>query len=236
MNGAAGIVAFDLDGTLVPNTTVSMHLAPWLGHDDMGDLEGLYAQGKITNVEIAERDATFYKDRRRDDVWRQLERLELIDGLTDTITWLKNHSLMPVVATVASKVAAEFICERYGFAAASGCELGETADGVLLGTVARHFKPEDKVAFVADIAKDLGLGFEHVAAIGDSTSDIPLFHEAGLSIALNASSHARQAADVYIDTQNLRDVIPPIDDYFFGQSKTRTPERDVASGYAGGVS
>lgn len=218
MAAAAGIVAFDLDGTLVPNTTVSMHLAPWVGHQGMADLERLYAQGKITNVEIAERDASFYKNRRRHEVWRQLERLQLIDGLTDTITWLKTRSLVPLVATVTSKVAADFICDRYGFAAASGCELGETADGVLLGTVTRHFKPEDKVTFVGRVAEQLDLGFQEVVAIGDSTSDIPLFCEAGLSIALNASSDAHEAADVRIDTQDVRDVIPLIEDYFANHS------------------
>lgn len=230
MTSAAGIVAFDLDGTLVPNTTVSMHLAPWLGHHDMADLERLYDQGQITNVEIAERHVTFYKDRHRADVWRQMEGLELIDGVADTITWLKNRFLVPVVATVTSKVSADSICDRYGFAAASGCELGETADGVLLGTVARHFKPEDKVAFVRDLAKQLGLGFENVVAVGDSTSDIPLFHAAGLSIALNASSNAREAADVCIETQDLRNVIPLIDDYFSRHSTPRDREREDASG------
>lgn len=164
MTSPAGIVTFPLDGTLVPNTTVSLHLAPWVGHHGMEDLERLYAQGQITNAEIAERDATFYKNRRRQDVWRQLEQLELIDGLTDTITGLKNRSLVPVIATVTSSLAADFVRDRYGFAAASGCELGETDDGVLLGTVARHFDAEDKVRFVANIAQGLGLGFKDVVA------------------------------------------------------------------------
>ena len=77
MTSPAGIVAFDLDGTLVPNTTVCLHLAPWVGHHGMAELERLYAQGQITNAEGAERDATFYKNRRRHDVMRQLEQLEI---------------------------------------------------------------------------------------------------------------------------------------------------------------
>jgi phosphoserine phosphatase len=218
MTGPAGIVAFDLDGTLIPNTTVSLHLAPWVGHHGMEDLERLYAQGQITNIEIADRDATFYRNRRRQDVLNRLEQLELIDGLTDTISWLKNRSLVPVVATVTMRIAADFVCDRYGFAAGSGCELEETDDGVLLGTVARHFAAEDKVTFVAQIAQDLGLGFKDVVAIGDSTSDLPLFHAAGFSIALNASSNARDAADTQIDTEDLRNVIPSIEQYFGGRA------------------
>ena len=214
MTGSTGIVAFDLDGTLVPNTTVCLHLAPWLGHHGMPDLERRYARGEITNTEVAERDATFYRGRRRHEVWGQLEQLELIAGLRDTITWIKERSLVPVVATVTSRIAADFVREQYGFAAASGCELGETDDGVLLGTVARHFEPGDKVTFVADIAAELGLGLEDVVAVGDSTSDIPLFHATGFSIALNGSADARAAADVQLDTDDLRDVIPPIERYF----------------------
>ena len=224
MTPPLGIVAFDLDGTLVPNTTVSLHLAPWVGHHDLADLERLYAQGHITNAEIAERTATYYKNRRRSDVWRQLERLEFIDGLADTITWLKNHSLVPVVTTVTWRLAAEFVCERYGFAAASGCEIEETADGIVLGTVSRHFQPADKVDFVRDIAADLGLSLQNVVAVGDSTSDIPLFQAAGLAIALNASDNAREAADVEFQTHDLRDLIPVIDAYFFTH-----PQDDAAT-------
>ncbi len=213
-----GIVAFDLDGTLLPNTTVSLHLGPWVGNDEIEELERLYALGQITNMEAAERDATFYKNRRRNDVWSQLKQLELIDGLEDTITWLKTCSLVPVVATVTMSIAADFLCDRYGFAAGSGCQLAETDDGVLLGTVARHFSAEDKATVVEQIAQEQGLGLGDVVAIGDSTSDLPLFHAAGFSIALNASSNARDAADIQLDTEDLRDVIPLIERYFSDSS------------------
>lgn len=214
MSGTAGIVAFDLDGTLLPKTTVCLHLGPWVGHHEIEELERLYDMGEMTNIEVAERDATFYKNRRRHDVWRHLEQLELMDGLEETITWLKTRSLVPIVATVTMSIAADFLCDRYGFATGSGCELAETEDGVLLGTVARHFSADDKAAFVGQIAEEQGLGFEDVVAIGDSTSDLPLFEAAGFSIALNASSNAREVADIGVDTDDLRDVIPPIERYF----------------------
>lgn len=236
MSTAAGIVAFDLDGTLLPKTTVSLHLGPWLGHHDIPQLERLFADGKITNAQIAEREAIFYKDRRRHDVWRQLGTLEFISGVAETIAWLKSRSLVPIIATVTSSLAADFVRERFGFAAASGCELAETDDGVLLGGVARHFAAEDKVTFVEKVAERFGLGLNHVVAIGDSASDIPLFHAAGFSIALNASGNARSAADAELDTQDLREVIPLIDEYLSNRPGARSAQRDDASGSAGGVS
>ena len=214
MTGPVGIVAFDLDGTLVPNTTVALHLAPWVGHHGFAALERQYDEGLITNTEVAERSAIYYKNRRRSDVWRQLERVELIAGLTETVTWLKKHSLVPVVATVTWKLAAEFVRDRYGFAAASGCVIEETDDGLLSGAVSRHFESADKVTFVREFAQDLGIDIERVVAVGDSTSDLPLFEASGLAIALNASDNARQAADVELETQDLRDLIPVIEQYF----------------------
>ncbi len=221
MTSPRGVVAFDLDGTLLPNTTMSLHLGPWLGHHDIGDLERLYAEGRITNREIAEREAAFFRGRRREDVWRQLDQLEFINGLTDTMNWVKDAALVPMIATVTSTVAAEFVLDRYGFAAASGCEFGETEDGVFLGTIAKHFEAKDKVTFVVDLAHRWNLAMHDVVAIGDSTSDIPLFHAAGFSIALNASTNAREAADAELDTQDLRDVIPLIEGFFKNRAGPR---------------
>jgi phosphoserine phosphatase len=227
MAGSAGIVAFDLDGTLVPNTTVCLHLGPWIGNHDIGELERLYDLGQITNTEVAERDAAFYANHHRDEVWRQLDQLPLIAGLNETLTWLKGRRLVPIVATVTMSLASEYLCDRFGFAAGSGCELAETADGVLLGKVARHFSAHDKPTFVERIAQEHGLGLEDVLAIGDSTSDLPLFRAVGFSIALNASANARAVADVEVDTDDLRDLIPMIERHFAARTEEQTSHENL---------
>ena len=214
MTEARGIVAFDLDGTLAPNTTVCLHLGPWVGHHEIEELERLYDIGELTNVEVAERDAAYYKDRKRSEVWKQLEGLELIEGLEETVAWAKRQGLVPIVATVTMSLAADFLCERFGFAAGSGCELSETSDGVLRGGITRHFSADDKASFVERFAQENGLGMKDVVAVGDGTSDLPLFRAAGFAIALNASTNAREMADLEVDTDDLRDLIPAIEGYF----------------------
>ncbi|MEA2499079.1 MAG: phosphoserine phosphatase [Actinomycetota bacterium] len=211
---AQGVVAFDLDGTLVPGTSVCLHLAPWLGHDELPELERRYAAGEITNHEVAERDAIFYAGRSRREVWDQLVDVPVIAGIRATVEWLKRNRLVPVIATVTWRGSAEFFKEKYAFRAASGCELQQEADGTLSGQVARHFEAADKVSFVRELAEAEGLGFDRVVAIGDSTSDIPLFREAGLAIALNATRNARDAAHVSLETDDLREVIPTIESFF----------------------
>jgi phosphoserine phosphatase len=221
------MVAFDLDGTLAPNTTVSLHLGPWIGNHDIEELERLYDLGRITTTEFAERDAAFYRNRHRYEVWRQLDQLPLIAGVNETLTWLKDRRLVPIVATVTMSLAAEYLCDRFGFAAGSGCELAETADGMLLGKIARHFSAEDKPIFVQRVAQEHGLGLEDVLAIGDSTSDLPLFRSVGFSIALNASADARAFADVEVDTDDLRHLIPMIERHFVARAEERARHENV---------
>jgi phosphoserine phosphatase len=209
---AAGIVAFDLDGTLVTGTSVCIHLAPWVSHRDIEELESRYDAGIITNQQVADRDGSFYARRARADAYMQLETIPLISGISDTIEWLRAHQLVPMIATVTWSFAAEFLAERFGFAAAAGCKMAEE-DGILLGTVARHFAPEDKATFVHDVAASEGVEMDRVVAVGDSQSDVPMFAAAGFGIALYAGEAAREAADIALDTDDLRDVIAPIERY-----------------------
>jgi phosphoserine phosphatase len=77
-------------------------------------------------------------------------------------------------------------------------ELNQSS-GAFTGRIARHFAPDDKVAFVAEHCRRTGIAMEQVVAIGDSRSDLPLFEAVGFSVALNATSDARAAATVAVD-------------------------------------
>ena len=140
--------------------------------------------------------------------------MPVIHGIPETVHWLRERDLVPVIVTITWRFAAEFLADRYGFAAASGCEMHESDDGLFLGSISSHFDAEDKITFVRDLAATHGVGLGDVLAIGDSTSDIPLFREAGFSIALNATANARREADVELDTRDLRDVIPAIEEFY----------------------
>jgi phosphoserine phosphatase len=80
-------------------------------------------------------------------------------------------------------------------------------DGVLSGAVSRYFDERGKVRFVEEWCAKNGYLMNHVAAVSDSRSDVPLFHRVGLSIALNATPDARAAATNVLDTEDLRDVL-----------------------------
>jgi phosphoserine phosphatase len=79
--------------------------------------------------------------------------------------------------------------------------------GVLSGVVSRYFDEHDKLHFVQEWCAERGYALSQVAAIGDSRSDVPLFREVGLSIALNATPDARNVAMHALDTDDLRDLL-----------------------------
>lgn len=220
MGDVTGLVAFDLDGTLIRHSTVSLHMARWLGNDDMPRLERLYAEGKITNAELAVADARFYRNKTRADACSQLSSIPVINGIPETTRSLRQRGFLSIIATITSRFAAELIQKRYDFDAASGCVLHE-ANGRFTGRVATHFDARDKANFVADFAHAHGIHPARVIAVGDSTSDLPLFESAGLSIALNASDDARRAADEVMDTDDLQDILPVIDSYL---AKSPSPD------------
>lgn len=129
-----------------------------------------------------------------------------ISGMAETFQTLTASGASILLGTITWSFAAEMLRDPHGFAAVSGTEM-QAVDGVLSGTVSRYFDEYDKASFVEEWCAQSGYSMSQVAAVGDSRSDIPLFSRAGLSIALNATPDARDAATHVLDTEDLRDVL-----------------------------
>jgi len=204
----AGAVFFDVDGTLVPGTSSSVFLAGFLGHrDELAKAEESYAYGDVDNQQVSELDAAAWAGVPEDQVFRWLGGLPLVSGITETVAWCRHNGLAPMLATLAWAPVGSYLTDRFGFHAFSGPRL-ETNDGRFTGRVARHFDEYDKRDFALARARELGLTPRSCGAVGDSRSDLPLFASVGLSVAFNASATARQAADVTVDGDDLRAVLP----------------------------
>ncbi|MBU3958042.1 MAG: HAD family phosphatase [Nanoarchaeota archaeon] len=67
---------------------------------------------------------------------------------------------------------------------------------------------EGKVEYFHKILKEAGLKPDNAAFIADEMNDMPLFKEAGFSIAFNSTKEeVKKAADVAIDKKDLREVL-----------------------------
>jgi phosphoserine phosphatase len=198
---------FDLDGTLLQGSTVSLLLARWLGQsDEISRLEGAFGASEISNRVVADTQAQWFAGCRATEVWRVLDDGPWIGGMAETFKTLREARVRLLLGTITWSFAAQRLRERYGFDAHCGTEM-PILDGVLSGTVSRHFDEFDKALFVRQWCTQNGYSLQEVAAVGDSRSDIPLFGEVGMSIALNATSDARESAAHVLDTEDLRDVL-----------------------------
>ena len=214
------MVCFDLDGTLIPGTTSSRHLATVLGHAEALDAyEAAYAEGRVTNREVSEFDARWYQGLALDDAHRHLECVPVLDGIHDVVGRLRGLGYRVVLGTIAWQFIADWFRDRYDFddACGTGLELDDT--GRFSGLVSAHFDELDKVAFVRSVAADCGVEMSRCIAIGDGHSDIPLFRAVGASIALNATAETRKAATCCLTSTDLRAVLPLIADLSQGKSQ-----------------
>jgi|tagenome__1003787_1003787.scaffolds.fasta_scaffold20936700_3 phosphoserine phosphatase len=192
------VVAFDLDGTLLRGTTVSRLTAERAGRGhEAAVLEERYAAGEIGNDVVASASLAWLDE----SAWAALDDAPWIAGIDETIAALRAAGVATLVATLTWRRAAEHLAARHGFDGACGTEVLE--DGTL-----RLCDEQAKAAFVVDWCTRRGIAPARLAAVGDARSDLPLFAQSGLAIALNATPAARAAAQVAIETDDLRDVLP----------------------------
>ena len=201
------LVSIDLDGTLVRGDTITLALARHLGREaEALALESRFARGEIDNATLAAITGAHFAGLTVADLAPALAALPLIGGIAETLAALRARGFVVLLGTITWQFAARYFQRRFGFDAASGTAMDE-ADGHLTGKVTRTFGPADKPGFVAAAARRHGIDLSACAAIGDSASDIPLFRQVGLSIALNATPTAKAAATVALDTGDLTDVL-----------------------------
>ncbi len=199
---------FDVDGTLVPQTSSGQHLAELLGHADVvREAEAGYAAGALSNQEVSVLDARGWTGCTPAQVRGFLESLPLVEGITETVSWCREQDLAPVLTTLAWEPVGTYLCERFGFTHASGPRL-ELVEGRYSGEVAEHFDETGKRDFALAVATELGIDLARCAAVGDSRSDLPLFPAVGLAIAFNATPAARSAAHAEAAGDDLRAVVP----------------------------
>jgi phosphoserine phosphatase len=202
------VVAFDLDGTLLRGSTVSICLATRAARgEELRALEARFVRGEISNAVIADASASWLAGCGVEELESALWSETWIDGIAETVDAVHAAGAEAIVATITWRHAAEAVARRFGFDAACGTGMDAQA-GRLTGTISGYFDEVDKADFVEEHCRARGVPMAEVAAVGDSRSDIPLFGRVGLAIALNATPEARRAAHVSLDADDLRDVLP----------------------------
>jgi phosphoserine phosphatase len=202
------LVCFDLDGTLVRGTSVSLHLAARLDRlRAVQQLEAAYQRSELTAAELADATAGWYRGLTRRDVWMTLAEIPTIGGIDQALEMLRQRRVRLLLATCTWRFAAEYFQARYGFDAVCGTKMKESGR-TLSGVVSEYMDGPTKADFLVDFCAREGIALAECVAIGNSRSDVPMFTVAGRSIALNATADAKRAARLSVETEDLCNVVP----------------------------
>jgi phosphoserine phosphatase len=211
-----GLVAFDLDGTLVRIWSAWS----WI-HKLLGTLEAAkpnadqYYAGQIDYIRWAELDVQLWHGVSLKRIENAIEQgLSFIPNVEPLFEKLRGYGIKTAIISSGLTVFAERVQSRLGIDICKANELVTDNAGKIFG-VKVHVAFDNKNQGLSEIAQELKMPLERCVAVGDSRNDIPMFQVAGFSIAFNpANENVANAATTIVNSEDALDLLPPLVEFF----------------------
>ncbi|MCS4510570.1 phosphoserine phosphatase SerB [Xylophilus ampelinus] len=203
------LIAFDMDSTLIDIECI----------DEIADVAGRKAEvAAITEAAMRGEITDF-----RESLERRLrllegvpvgalqqvydDRLKLNPGAETLVAACRQAGLKMLLVSGGFTYFAERVRQRLGLDFARSNRL-EIANGALTGRVEPQSWGDicdgaEKRRTVLELASLMGIGMEHVIAVGDGANDLPMMEASGLSVAYHAKPKVRDRAIVAINEGGL---------------------------------
>lgn len=133
--------------------------------------------------------------------------IQPISRIKETIDLLKKNHIHCIVITAGPKQVAYAAEKQWGFDASYGSDFG-IERGVFTGEITQHIGDQGKIGCLKDYCQKHGITGSACIAVGDGSTDIPLFEYCGKSIAINARAHVIEKATYALRTNDLSDILP----------------------------
>lgn len=135
-----------------------------------------------------------------------LEVARPLKNIKNVVEALHEQNIKCIVITVGPKQVAKVVHNIWGFDDYYGSEY-EVIEGVFTGKIVNYINAEQKVECLWDFCKYNDIEPEECIAVGDGSTDIPMFEYCGKSIAINSSPKVRKSAMFSVDTDDLTDIL-----------------------------
>ena len=135
-----------------------------------------------------------------------LEIAKPLKNIKSVVEALHKQNIKCIVITVGPKQVAKVVCNIWGFDDYYGSDY-EVVEGVFTGKILNYIEAEHKISCLQDFCKSNSIKPEECIAIGDGSTDIPIFGYCGKSIAINSSPKVRKSAMYAVDTDDLTDIL-----------------------------
>lgn len=205
------VVFFDCDGTLTPSHGSWRTVHELLGTvDHQEEHHGLYRNGEITFEEWSEITVDKWAPIPTSELHEEFEKTEPISGIAETVDAIHDIGMTTGILSAGLRAYVDRVAKLADFDFVVSNEL-VVEDGHLTGDVKIKVTEESKKDWYERIAAEYSVRPSKTVVIGDAEHDLQKIHPAALSIAFNpATKEARNAADIVIESDNLRDVVPVI--------------------------
>ncbi|MBW3583255.1 MAG: HAD family phosphatase [Euryarchaeota archaeon] len=205
------LVCFDMDGVLIHGGSSWVQVHRHFGVENDAALARFMA-GEIDDEEFIRTDVALWT--RDGPVHRSvldqvLSAPQIMPGAGDTIAALHDAGIKTAIVSGGLDHMANRVAGLLGIDEVHANGLHYDADGHLTGEGILRTPLRDKSAPLRAVAAKTGVPYGRIAAIGDSCPDASMFESCGYGIAFNpADPCVRHAADVTVETTDLRDVLP----------------------------
>lgn len=135
-----------------------------------------------------------------------LEIAKPLKNIKGVVEALHKQNIKCIVITVGPKQVAKVVCDIWGFDYYYGSDY-EVVEGVFTGKILNYIGAEQKIECLQDFCSNNSIKPEECIAVGDGSTDIPIFQYCGGSIAINSSPKIQQNALYVVDTDDLTDIL-----------------------------
>ncbi len=209
------LVCFDVDGTLIDNVKFSWQLFhDYLQTDEhkREDAKNKFLNGNISYLEWAEHDINMWKEKnaKKDDFFKALEPLHLMNGAMETLQELRKNGLKLAIISGSMNILLEKFIPNYDefFDDIFLSKIYFDEEGNILKVDVTRFDQEKKAEALKQIAKREKIKLKECVFVGDYLNDIKIMQEAGLGIAFNCvHEELKKVADVVVEKKDLREIL-----------------------------
>lgn len=206
------LVVFDMDGTLLQPRSCWAYIHDHFGTDNTERLN-LYIQNKITDQEFVKADVKQWEESSDEIVNEKyintiLDEIKPIEGAEELVSGLHENNIETIFLSGGITFLAEKWAKKWNMKKPLANNLIDGEDGHLIVEV--NASGHAKGAVMDKLLNKLKLEKKQIAAIGDTTVDLPMFERAGLSVAVNTDDRrVIEKADYHLkgDIRELQNLI-----------------------------
>jgi len=207
----AKMVIFDFDGTLI-RRSVSLELARKFGfYHEIKELHRSVLNGEIELEKGLKRAYDYFKGFSYNLIIDYTKEIEWLKGVNETVEHLKNKGYKLAIMSIGTPK--NIVEEMIKFKDLSFNYVFGNKISVKNGVISEYITGElmhvnSKASVFRNLLEEVSINPENCVAVADDIFNIPLFNLVNFGIAINAQRSLKEIADIVVETDDLRDILP----------------------------